>query len=63
MYMKVCDRCGKQEEVTAMFPFPTGNNESSRYTIAVTDGEKSRMITLCKDCEKDLDAFIQNERR
>lgn len=65
MYIIKCDRCGKEKEVKSLIPIFKPDSgmttEMPKYSI-MKMGEEMQTITLCKECEVELDFWIHNYR-
>lgn len=63
MYIVKCDRCGKEKTLKNLVPFYKSEMpapvETPTYSI-VKMGEEIQTITLCKDCEKEFDSWLNN---
>lgn len=60
MYIKVCDRCGKQTNNKPAFLTPTDEENGSLHINGQWFGND---ITLCDECLKDFDNFRYNHKK
>lgn len=65
MYIIKCDRCGKEKTLNNLVPFYKLETqepaETPIYSI-VKMGKEIQTITLCEDCEKEFDSWLNNYR-
>lgn len=60
MYIKLCDRCGKQTTNKAAFLVPVPEDKGSYRVDNQWFGEP---ICLCDECVKDFDNFRYNHKK
>lgn len=60
MYIKLCDRCGRQTTNTPSFLVPVTNVEG---TLQVDGAWFGKPICLCNDCIEDFDNFRYNHTK
>ena len=60
MYIKVCDRCGKQTNNKPAFFTPTNEENGSLQIGGQWFGND---VTLCDECLKDFDNFRYNHKK
>lgn len=61
MYIRRCDRCGKEQSVNSLLPIFGGDDHSEEKlspAFTLTKVGEFREITLCPECETKLSAWI-----
>ena len=63
MYILICDRCEKEEKIKSMLPiFGKGDDPRSGKKYTITELGEFREITLCPDCEAELEKWIEAKK-
>lgn len=63
MYIMKCDRCGKEEKIKSMLPiFGQVDDQRSGKKYTITELGEFREITLCQDCEAELEKWIEAKK-
>ena len=64
MYIMKCDRCGKEEKIKSMLPiFGKEDDPRSGKKYGITALGEFQEITLCPDCEAELEKWIEDYTR
>lgn len=61
MYIKRCDRCGKEQSIKSLLAFFGGDDHSEEKlspVFTITKVGEFKEITLCPECETKLSAWI-----
>ena len=64
MYIMKCDRCGAEQKIKSILPFFGAKEEAPmpgrKYSLMQLD--EFREITLCQDCEAELEKWIEAKK-
>lgn len=61
MYIMKCDRCGKEKKIKSLLPiFGKEDDPRDGKKYSITTLGEFREITLCQDCEAELEKWIED---